>query len=138
MDRFWTASGFLGCSLFVVGLALTGCGGANMKIAPVSGKVTLDGAPLKAASVTFQPKDGGRPSFGVTNDQGRYTLEYSLTELGAAVGTCTVRITTQNQGDDSGAKPTKEVVPKRYLKEAPIEVQVESKSNTIDIALTSK
>jgi hypothetical protein len=122
--------------VMLTALALSGCGNANMNVAPVSGTVTLDGAPLKAASVTFQPKDGGRPSFGVTNEQGRYVLEYSLNELGAKVGACTVRISTENRDDDAGAK-AKELVPKRY-RTAPIEVQVESKSNTIDIALTSK
>jgi hypothetical protein len=116
---------------------LFGCGGENLDIAPVSGTVTLDGAPLKRASVTFQPKDGGRPSFGVTNDQGRYVLEYSVQDLGAKVGTCRVRITTESRSDDAGSKPSKELVPKRYFQE-PIEVQVESKSNTIDIALESK
>src|SRR5262245_15641127 len=94
-------------------------------------------APLKSASVTFQPKDGGRPSFGVTNGQGRYVLEYSLKELGAKVGACTVKITTESRGDDSGGKASKELVPKRY-QTTPIEVQVQPKSNTIDIALTSK
>jgi hypothetical protein len=121
----------------LVALLLTGCGGRRLDVAPVSGTVTLDGAPLKSASVTFQPKEGGRPSFGVTNEQGHYVLEYSLNELGAKVGACTVRITTENRSDDSGAKPTKELVPKRYFRE-PVEVQVEPKGNTIDIALTSK
>jgi hypothetical protein len=124
-------------ALLLAGLVLTGCGDAKMNVAPVSGTVTLDGVPLASASVTFQPKDGGRPSFGVTNEQGRYVLEYSLDELGAKVGACTVRITTESSGDDSGAKPSKERVPKRYFRE-PIEVQVEPKSNTIDFALTSK
>lgn len=108
-----------------------------MKVAPVSGIITLDGTPLKRASVTFEPKDGGRPSFGVTNEHGRYILEYSMNELGAEVGACSVRITTENRGDDSGAKATKEMVPKHYRTKL-IEVQVESKKNTIDIALTSK
>jgi hypothetical protein len=123
--------------LLLAGLGLPGCGNANLNVAPVSGTVTLDGIPLKSASVTFQPKDGGRPSFGVTNEQGRYVLEYSLEELGAKVGTCTVRISTESRDSDSGAKPTKELVPRRYFTE-PLEVQVESKSNSINIALTSK
>ena len=118
-------------------IALLGCGHPNMNVAPVSGIVTLDGAPLKRASVTFEPKDGGRPSFGVTNEQGRYILEYSMNELGAKVGVCSVRITTENRGDDSGTKATKELVPKTY-RTTPLEVQVESKKNTIDIALSSK
>lgn len=122
------------CLLLVL-LALSGCGRSNLSVAPVSGTVTLDGAPLPAASVTFLPKEGGRPSFGVTNAQGRYILEYSLKELGAKVGPCTVRITTASRSDDG--KTTQEQVPKRYLTTPP-EVQVESKSNTIDFALTSK
>src|SRR5262245_13521483 len=121
--------------LLLAVLVQAGCGSANMKVAPVSGTVTLDGNPLKKASVTFLPRAGGRPSFGVTNDQGRYILEYSMQELGAEVGACTVNITTRNTGDDSGAKATKEHVPKRYLT-TPLEVQVEPKKNTIDIALT--
>lgn len=121
----------------LLGLALSGCSSGNIDVAPVSGTVTLDGAPLRTASVTFQPKDGGRPSFGVTNEQGRYVLEYSLQQLGAKVGACTVRISTESHGDGTGAKSSKELVPKRYFRE-PIEVQVKAKPNTIDIALTSK
>src|SRR5262245_38496945 len=123
--------------LLIAGIALCGCGKAIMNVAPVTGTVTLDGAPLKAASVSFQPKDGGRPSFGVTNEQGKYVLEYSLNELGAKVGACTVRITTLAASDDGSTKHAKELVPKRYFRE-PIEVQVEPKKNVIDIALTSK
>ena len=121
--------------LLLTTIALSGCGKSNLSVAPVSGTVTLDGAPLAAASVMFLPKDGGRPSNGVTNAQGRYILEYSMKELGAKVGPCTVRITTESRSDDG--KTTKELVPKRY-RTAPLEVQVESKSNTIDFPLTSK
>jgi len=137
MNRFWSAYPLPWRWIVLAGLGLTGCGGASQDVAPVSGAVTLDGAPLPTASVTFQPKDGGRPSFGVTNSQGRYVLEYSMNELGAKVGASTVRISTQSAGDDSGGKASKELVPQRYFKE-PLEVQVESKSNTIDIVLTSK
>jgi hypothetical protein len=135
MNRLQSAGPCLLSCLLLAELTLSGCGNSNLSVAPVSGTVTLDGTPLKKASVTFQPKDGGRPSFGVTNDQGRYVLEYSLNELGAKVGICTVRITTESRGDDG--KVTKEMVPKRYTT-SPIEVKVESKSNTIDIGLTSK
>jgi hypothetical protein len=136
MSRSSRASQRLAHFVLLSGLALSACSKENITVAPVSGTITLDGVPLKAASVTFQPKDGGRPSFGVTNDQGRYVLEYSIDELGAKVGACTVRITTLRGSDDAGGKPTKELVPKRYFN-TPLEVQVEPKPNTIDIALTS-
>src|SRR4029453_18299896 len=96
--------------VLLAALALSGCGKSKLTVAPVSGTVTLDGAPLAAASVMFQPKDGGRPSFGVTNAQGHYILEYSMSELGAKVGPCTVRITTENRGDGAGSKSSKELV----------------------------
>jgi hypothetical protein len=123
--------------LLVAWLWVPGCDHGKTGVAPVSGTVTLDDAPHKAASVTFLPKDGGRPSFGVTDEQGQYVLEYSLEEAGAEVGACVVKISTASQDDGSGGKASKELVPKRY-RTTPIEVQVEPKSNTIDIALTSK
>lgn len=126
----------LTASLFAVG-----CGG-DLKVAPVSGTVTLDGSPLERASVLFEP-DKGRPSFGVTDGQGRYTLNYSMNERGAEVGACTVKISTAVQSEeDEGKAPKKgqdfgNKVPARYAKD-PVKVTVEPKSNTINIALTTK
>lgn len=122
-------------------LSIMGCGG-EMKVAPVSGTVTLDGAPLDGVSVVFEPQDGGRPSFGVTDQSGRYTLDYSMHEQGAEVGPCIVKVSTPqpDESDDDGGEPVKRVpekVPARYATD-PIVVTVEPKSNTIDIPLTTK
>jgi hypothetical protein len=114
-------------------ILLAGCG--EMTVAPVSGTVTLDGAPLKRASITFLPEAGGRPSYGVSNDNGAYSLGYSMSKAGAEVGSCKVMISTRIEGDDG--KPAKELVPVRYAKE-PIVVKVESRSNQIDLKLTAK
>ena len=121
---------------------VAGCGG-DLKVAPVTGTVTLDGAPLAKASVLFQPDAGGRPSFAVTDQNGKYTLAYSMQEQGAEVGSCTVKISTVMQPEDSDGsdsrtkKPPAERVPARYEKE-PVVVKVAPKPNTIDIALTTK
>ncbi len=130
------------CCLALLCVSLGGCGSRDMKVAPVSGTVTLDGNPLEQASVLFQPAGGGRPSFGVTDEDGRYTLNYNMHEGGAEVGECTVSISTrlqaggdgENYEDDSKVLP--ERVPAKYAKE-PIVVTVEPKTNTIDIELTS-
>ncbi len=120
---------------------LPGCGG-ELKVAPVSGTVTLDGQPLERASVLFQPEGGGRPSFGVTDGNGYYTLSYSMHEAGAEVGKAKVQITTRLQAEDpsgeyrDNAPRAPERVPARYAKE-PVTVDVKSKSNIIDITLTS-
>src|SRR5689334_17675559 len=90
------------CSLFSVVLPAVlflGCGG-DMKVAPVAGTVTLDGEPLERASVLFQPDKGGRPSYGVTDKSGRYSLLYSMSENGAEVGPATVKVTTRLAAED--------------------------------------
>jgi hypothetical protein len=79
-------------------LALAGCGG--MKLAPVSGVVTLDGVPYPNAVVSFQPVGGqgnenpGRGSVAVTDAQGKFTLKYDNEEPGAVVGKHVVRVVT--------------------------------------------
>ena len=133
-SRSWTAMAVF-CA--AMGWIITAAGCREMKVAPVSGTVTLDGEPLNRASVMFQPKAGGRPSSGVTDENGYYRLGYSMTEEGAEVGTCTVKISTALETGDYGSKKAKELVPRRYALE-PVVVEVEPKSNTIDIALTSQ
>jgi len=117
----------------------TGCGG-EMKVAPVSGTVTLDGKPLDRASVVFKPEAGGRPSFGVTDADGRFTLAYSMNEDGAEVGPCTVTISTRLQAESAeleSAPRAKERVPARYAK-SPLRVTVEQKKNDVELGLTTK
>src|SRR5256885_11248434 len=58
-------------------------GAAPSNLAPVSGKVTMDGKPLPKASVRFQPDKGGGDSYGTTDDQGNYTLRWTGNQAGA-------------------------------------------------------
>jgi hypothetical protein len=61
-------------------LLTLGCGSKSQKYAPVSGKVTINGAPLGGATVTFSPiaAEGtvyaGFSAVATTNDKGAYTL----------------------------------------------------------------
>ncbi len=59
------------------------CGPRPIKTEGVTGVVTLDGAPLANATVTFVPTEGstGVAAAGVTNEKGEYKLQ---TLLGAA------------------------------------------------------
>jgi hypothetical protein len=90
------------CTFFCV-LALSGCSGQNYKIAPVSGRVTLDGRPLANAHVSFQPMAAGTPppgpgSFGVTDAEGRFRLQVIEPRCGGAVvGQHVVRIMLRQQ-----------------------------------------
>jgi hypothetical protein len=65
-------------------MAAGGCGGSGL--VKVTGRVTYQGQPVPSTLVTFQPDDGLRPSKGVTNDDGRFTLRYSRQEAGAMCG----------------------------------------------------
>lgn len=63
------AIAFIGC------LLLAGCGSGRPDTTPVSGKVTLDGAEVADASITFVSADaGGRPAQGQTDAEGKFSL----------------------------------------------------------------
>jgi hypothetical protein len=108
---------------FVLLLA-AGCGGG---VAPVSGRVTLEGRPLANARVTFQPvarekdTDPGPGSTALTDADGRFTLRVvGRNANGAVVGRHRVRIVAYAGGavptvtDDSNPRLPPQVVPARY------------------------
>jgi hypothetical protein len=77
-----------------------GCGPGAPRVAPISGRVTLDGQPLPKASVTFVPmatKENPNPgptAQGMTDDDGRYQISVDVATPGAVVGQCRIYITT--------------------------------------------
>jgi hypothetical protein len=54
-------------------LALPACGRSRPAVAPVSGRITLDGKPVTTGVVVFYPQTG-RPATGPIGPDGRYTL----------------------------------------------------------------
>ena len=80
-------------------LLLAGCS-AGYKVAPVSGRITMNGDPLPRAQITFQPlssggEEPGPGSSAVTDDDGRYVLKLlSSGKPGAVVGRHRVMIFT--------------------------------------------
>jgi hypothetical protein len=67
-------------------LLIAGCGESGPQVAPVSGRVTVDGQPMANVDVVFQPEQKGSPSYGRTGDDGSYTLGYKRGMEGALVG----------------------------------------------------
>jgi len=85
-------------SVALVGI-LTGCGGNSGPVtAPVSGSVTLNGAPLSGAVVNFTVD--GFVGSGKTNSEGSYSLV-----TGAALGENKVWIEVFNEPDGFGGAP---------------------------------
>jgi hypothetical protein len=108
---------------------LAGCGSG--KIAPVSGRVTLNGKPLANASVTFAPigqgkQEPGPSSAGKTDADGRYKLALiGQSGDGAIVGRHKVRIALMEELDTSDDRPEKlKQLPLKYNGQTTLEFDV--------------
>jgi hypothetical protein len=128
-------------SLLALGAALSvlGCGSDN--VAPVSGRVTLDGEPAANVRVTFQPlgsaenQNPGPGSFGITDTDGRYHLTViGRKRPGAIVGKHRVSLKSSN----APPKPAK-VIPKEYNAESTLEFDVPKEgTKTADFAVKTR
>jgi len=139
---------------------LVGCGSSGPDTHPVTGKVTIDGVAAKGCTIDFHPLEtGNQMASGVIADDGSYTLLTGVSGTpGAMVGKYKVVVKavsedtgTGEEGSEpaymaSGEDPTEapasqesDVVPKEYtdVSTTPLEKEVTSGSNTIDIPITS-
>jgi hypothetical protein len=99
----------------VLALLATGCGDSDpYSYARVSGRVKLNNQPLANATVSFQPISAGTAtpgpgSSGITDNEGRYTLEVVGKNIrGAVVGKHKVRIDLPRAPEDpSDDRPKK-------------------------------
>jgi hypothetical protein len=131
-----------------------GCSKPPHDLAPVHGKVTIDGTPLTAGRLMFaliangDPFHSGKPAFGTIQADGSYDLTTYASDDGAIVGRHWVTIyaqtgqtanapplVTQTKGGANVAPPPKFSSIK--FPRAPVEV-VSGKDNQIDIPLTAK
>jgi hypothetical protein len=110
-----------GFPLFFAGLlgGTLGCGD-EVKLVPVTGRVTVDGKPLTAGWVCFKPDKskgntfGGEP-LGEVNSQGEYTLSY-LGRPGAPLGAYKVTVTsTGPTNSDNTSVKAKNVLRSSYF-----------------------
>lgn len=141
MRRLLGSSGFMWgiVAAWLLGPLMAGCGSGRSDLAPVSGKVTLDGQPLAKALVEFIPEGtSGVVAIGRTDEQGNYTLMASRSAQGATIGPNKVRITTFEIIDDNGRqRVVPERVPSRYNSQTELRVTVAPRSNTLNFELTT-
>lgn len=101
-------------------VAATGCGAKQdgFDYQPVTGKVTMDGQPLAGATVAFIPQsnalESGRPSTGMTDESGTFTLTSMGGQDGAVVGDHVVSISTKVIDMDTQELLSQETVPRKY------------------------
>jgi len=134
-------------------ISLTGCsGGAKQaETGKVSGKVTYEGKPVEAGSISFVPITAGtsgdtglavKPAGGTIKSDGSYVLTTYLDGDGAIVGRHTVTFfpAVAQPLAESGAEPGKHdekpaVSPYRGLMPKESEVEVKAGTNEINIEL---
>jgi len=100
-------------------------------LAPVRGRVTVNGVPQAGIQVYFESLSS-RPSNGLTDADGRYELQFDELYGGAMLGTHVVRL-TRNLRPALDPKPE---LPERYNKESEFKVRVEPGENVFNFELT--
>jgi hypothetical protein len=91
--------------LFIL-LVTAGCENGP-KIVKIKGIATSDGKPVAGLVVNFQP-EFGRPSWGLSNKDGRFELEYDEKTKGVLIGRHTVSATFM-EDELAGIKMTPDV-----------------------------
>ena len=124
------------CLIFACGL-LTGCSGSDRpwEVVPVGGTVTYNGEPVEGLTIEFEPEQG-RPSQALTDDNGHFTLNYTIHENGAQVGMHNVTFTWV--GSSAGDKPSQAVmeVVKLHNRDAtPLTIEITEKTDDLEIQL---
>jgi hypothetical protein len=94
--------------LAVVVLCVGCAGGKGSGTVPVTGKVTLNGAPAEGVAVSFISDGGGPSAVGVTDESGQYSLTTTAKDDGAMPGRYRVTL-AKYQGSDSATAQSGEV-----------------------------
>ena len=126
---------------------ICGCGGDAHPLAPVWGRITLDGEALADASVGFEPVrvgdavSAGPGAYGSTDAEGRFRLETPDRRAGATVGKNRVWVRTlrASRGRDGEAMLTaQERIPARYNSKTELTFDVPAEgTEAADFALVS-
>lgn len=137
----WARLGGIALGLLV---AAAGCNRKPQPV-PVHGTVTLDGKPVAAAAVMFEPVAGGPVGSAVTDAQGVYTL-MTANQAGAFPGqyraTVVKQITTGVNADETVGPLGPQIqwiVPQRYnnAKTAELTVDVQAGQQDYPLVLTT-
>lgn len=128
---FWRRLPWVGLAVGYTALAFVGCNKSGPQLAPVSGRVTLDGEPAYATEVMFYPEGEKSPSVGRTDRDGRYKLRYKRGVEGGTVGRNVVRLKTITE-----VSRGKQLVPKRFITGSDLRRQVTADGNTFDFELS--
>jgi hypothetical protein len=113
-----------------------GCGDGRPKRVPVSGKVLIDGEPLKFGAVVFAPETG-RASTGPLDANGHFSLTCYTQNDGALLGKHRVQVLGTEQVDVTTARVH---APKKYaaLETSGLSEEITGPTDSLVINLTWK
>jgi hypothetical protein len=141
MHRVARRHGLLAAVALVI---LSGCADDTPPIGYVTGMVTRGGKPVPNLTIGFTPTEG-RPSWGMTDADGRYELHWDADHDGAEVGTHKVSAAYIPGSPDEeaalakGKRPPEELaaITKKYgnYQTTPLTIEVKDGSQVIDLAL---
>jgi hypothetical protein len=129
----------------VVSCFFSGCSGSSLP-GRVNGVVTLDGAALPEATITFFQVDEngqpiGRPSIASTDSSGRYVLQYSTSKSGIEPGTYKVSISTfraESLDNEEKVIPrVEEKVPAKYNTKSELKQEIPKGTTVLNFDLKS-
>lgn len=139
------------CVALAVAVLFPACGKSVLKTEPVTGTITLDGAPLANCIVYFTPTGEGAQGVGRTDAQGVYKLQTAqgAADAGTTPGSYKVHFTcdeivspeeTDAEGNTIKEEVVKSVIPAKYnnAETSGCTAEVVKGKNTIDFALESK
>ncbi len=131
MKPNFQGSGWLVIAGGVIALALGGCHQDAPSVAKVSGTVTHQGKVIPNLTINFIPSNG-RPSWGLTDSGGYYTLHWDEDYDGAEIGThqVSVAFVPGSQGDEGGRAKNPPATPRRASRD---HTQVRDRKVTVDL-----
>jgi hypothetical protein len=115
-------------------LIISGCGQSRPARVPVSGKVLIDGKPLRYGVVRFTPAEG-RPSTGQLDENGRFVLSCFEGNDGALLGKHQVEVSGLERVKDDELRWN---APKKYddRKTSGLTEEIKEATDAIVIELT--
>ena len=127
--------------LLVCSVMLSGCGGGEEgpETVTVTGKVTIDGAPVPDGEVIFRPADGGAGrTDAATIKGGEYTMESTLgskrVEIRAMRNVEGADTSNLETGESGGS--VEQYIPEQYNDKSTLTADISESSSPLDFSLT--
>lgn len=134
----WCGAALLACGAMLV---VAGCGGEGEKLAPVVGKVTVNGKPLASGTVSFRPDQGNKSQHqpnGVIDAEGNYEMTVPPGKKGVPPGW--YKVVVMAYDDPQPGKPLKSFIDMKFSDEktTPLKLEVVDNPETgrYDLKLT--